>query len=172
MKNILLIIALIFSKNISSQELYIEGNIGNNFVRLNDQFTIVDKNEYASQVTGFFTFGANMDIGKSSIADMQFSLSFPYIISAKFSLGAYFGEKKKIAILVGARPYPFTFCTQINLMPKTPVQLITSFEFGNSSNISKNITAGFNFGIRIPISKPSELDIEAKEVTNQEEEGE
>ena len=83
--------------------------------------------------------GASFLVGKrfeqsdgNLILDMEIGLAFPTIVTGKIGGGLLLNKEEKSAIVVGIRPWPLHFYTQLNLPERPKGQFIISLEAGSA----------------------------------------
>ena len=83
--------------------------------------------------------GASFLLGKrfeqsdgNLILDMEIGLAFPTYATGKIGGGFYLNKEEKSAIVIGIRPWPLHFYTQLNLPERPKGQFIISFEVGSA----------------------------------------
>ena len=113
-----LILLFLFPFFLSAQGEYFELNAG---------VSILDN--------GYWDYGPGVSalIGKrfgsdesNFIVDMQIGLALPSILTAKIGVGGYLDREKKLAIIVGVRPWPLHYYAQVNLKEGVKGQSIIS----------------------------------------------
>ena len=62
--------------------------------------------------------GRTVDFGDYSLMDISVGLSYPFIASAKFGLGSYYGRKENTSIILGVRIRPAMVYTQLHTKVK------------------------------------------------------
>ena len=111
--------------------------------------------------------GASFLVGKrfeqsdgNLILDMEIGLAFPTIATGKIGGGFFLNKEEKSAIIVGVRPWPLHFYTQVNLPERPKGQFIISLEAGSAligepdlEEMSAFSTMILNMGYRWNIGK-------------------
>lgn len=111
--------------------------------------------------------GASFLVGKrfeqsdgNLILDMEIGLAFPTIATGKIGGGFFLNKEEKSAIIVGIRPWPLHFYTQVNLPERPKGQFIISLEAGSAligepdlEEMSAFSTIILNMGYRWNIGK-------------------
>ena len=111
--------------------------------------------------------GASFLVGKrfeqsdgNLILDMEIGLAFPTIATGKIGGGFFLNKEEKSAILIGIRPWPLHFYTQVILPQRPKGQFIISLEAGSAligepdlEEMSAFSTMILNMGYRWNIGK-------------------
>ena len=111
--------------------------------------------------------GASFLVGKrfeqsdgNLILDMEIGLAFPTIATGKIGGGFFLNKEEKSAIVIGIRPWPLHFYTQVNLPQRPKGQFIISLEAGSAligesdlEEMSAFSTMILNMGYRWNIGK-------------------
>ena len=111
--------------------------------------------------------GASFLVGKrfeqsdgNLILDMEIGLAFPTYATGKIGGGFFLNKEEKSAIVIGIRPWPLHFYTQLNLPERPKGQFIISLEAGSAligepdlEEMSAFSTMILNMGYRWNIGK-------------------
>ena len=111
--------------------------------------------------------GASFLVGKrfeqsdgNLILDMEIGPAFPTYVTGKIGGGFFLNKEEKSAIIVGIRPWPLHFYTQVNLPQRPKGQFIISLEAGSAligepdlEEMSAFSTMILNMGYRWNIGK-------------------
>ena len=116
-----LLFLLLFPLFVNGQGLYIESNIG---------IANIDGDIFPGTSV---LFGKRFEKAESNfLLDMEIGLAFPTIITGKIGFGFFIDKEEKSAIVLGIRPWPLHFYTQININEGPRGQWILSFEAGSA----------------------------------------
>ena len=152
MKKLILIIFFPFWVN--GQGAYLELNAGiANIPELGGDFSIFPG--------GSFLVGKRFEQTDGNlILDMEIGLAFPTYATGKIGGGFFLNKEEKSAIVVGIRPWPLHFYTQLNVPERPKGQFIISLEAGSAligepdlEEMSAFSTMILNMGYRWNIGK-------------------
>ena len=144
MKKILLLLLLLPTILLSQtrqfrpdKQTYIETNIG---------IGVVDDWDISNRPFTTVFIGRTSDFGDYSFADISVGLSYPFIASAKFGLGSYYGQKENTSIVVGVRIRPAMLYSQLRTKIKDKGFFTLSAELGTGGDEVVGYTHLFNVG--------------------------
>lgn len=95
--------------------------------------------------------GRTIDFGDYSLMDISVGLSYPFIASAKFGLGSYYGQKENTTIILGVRVRPAMVYTQLHTKIKDKGFFTFSLELGTGNDEVVGYTHLLNIGWKYPL---------------------
>jgi len=144
MKKILLLLLLLPTILLSQtrqfrpdKQIYLEANTG---------VGVVDDWDISNRPFTTVFIGRTSDFGDYSFADISVGLSYPFIASAKFGLGSYYGQKENTSIVIGVRIRPAMLYSQLRTKIKDKGFFTLSAELGTGGDEVVGYTHLFNVG--------------------------
>ena len=149
MKKILLLLLLLPNILLSQtrqfrpdKQTYIEANTG---------IGVVGDWDVSNRPFTSLFIGRTVDFGDYSLMDISVGLSYPFIASAKFGLGSYYGQKENTSIILGVRVRPAMVYTQLHTKIKDKGFFTFSIELGTGKDEVVGYTHLLNVGWKWPL---------------------
>ncbi len=149
MKKILLLLLLLPTILLSQtrqfrpdKQTYIEANTG---------IGVVGDWDVSSRPFTSLFIGRTIDFGDYSLMDISVGLSYPFIASAKFGLGSYYGQKENTTIILGVRVRPAMIYSQLHTKIKDKGFFTFSLELGTGKDEVVGYTHLLNVGWKYPL---------------------
>ena len=121
------------------------------YIETNTGIGVIDEWEVSNRPFTSLFIGRTVDFGDYSLMDISIGLSYPFIASAKFGLGSYYGRKENTSIILGVRIRPAMVYTQLHTKVKDKGFFTFSVELGTGQDEVVGYTHLLNVGWKWPL---------------------
>tara|TARA_R110002020_G_scaffold26793_7_gene86648 strand:- start:2362 stop:2829 length:468 start_codon:yes stop_codon:yes gene_type:complete len=121
------------------------------YVETNTGIGVVGEWDVSNRPFTSLFIGRTIDFGDYSLMDISVGLSYPFIASAKFGLGSYYGQKENTSIILGVRVRPAMIYTQLHTKIKDKGFFTFSIELGTGKDEVVGYTHLLNVGWKWPL---------------------